>query len=105
MTEPWRGDPSRNYPNGKSKLPPDYRKERTAVVGAEDSPFYDPEITTYYANSSGTQPVRIEERVYESDGTVHMVANTISGSDYAAQWPSYDHYIVEGVKVVTTYSG
>lgn len=49
----YRGDPNRNYPIGKSKLPPDYRPEESLKFGstADGANFYNPEITMYYNSS------------------------------------------------------
>lgn len=98
----YSGDPNRNWPQGLSRTPVDYRKEEPAKFG---DPNYNPEITTYYANASGTDVVRIEERIRTSDNTVSMWAQTISGSAYSQQWPNYDHSVVENEWADTTYSG
>ena len=70
----------------------------TAIVGRKG---YSPVVTEYYNTVSGADDhlVRVEE-VFE--GT--MYAQTISGSNYAQQWPNYDYNVVYGAWATTTVS-
>jgi hypothetical protein len=66
----------------------------TAVVGKDG---YNPDITIYYDSSDNI--VRVEE-VFK--GT--MYAQTVSGSNYAQQWPTYSYLVVYNAWVTTTVS-
>jgi hypothetical protein len=67
----------------------------SAVVGRYR---YNPTIIEYYGSDDAL--VRIEEIF---DGV--MMAQTISGSGYAEQWPSYTYSITYQAWEETTYSG
>jgi len=60
----------------------------TAIVGKKG---YNPTVTEYYNTVSGADDVLVRvEEVF--DGVTNF--QTISGSNYAQQWPSYDYSIV-----------
>jgi len=70
----------------------------TAIVGKKG---YNPVVTEYYNSVSGADDVLVRvEEVFE--GT--MNAQTISGSSYAQQWPSYDYSVVYNAWATTTVS-
>jgi len=72
----------------------------TAISGREGN---NPEITLYY-DSAGNL-VRIEECMRQDRDTIHMWAQTVSGSAFAQQWPNYTATIVYSPWEETTYSG
>jgi hypothetical protein len=76
--------------------------QSTAVVGREG---HNPQITYYYGNASGTELVRVEERLQTATNEIHIWSQTISGSNYVLQWPSYDHYVVYEPWEESTTSG
>lgn len=82
----YRGDPDRNWPLGKSRLPLDYRKEVDAKFNstAGETPVpYNPEITYYY-NSSNTI-IKVEE-VFNGKKYIQTISGT---GNYANQTVSY----------------
>jgi len=72
----------------------------TAISGREGN---NPEITLYYDINSNL--VRIEERSRQDRNTIHMWAQTISGSAFTQNWPE-NWPTGSGIEYwITTYSG
>ncbi|MHA2112563.1 MAG: hypothetical protein ACXADW_10780 [Candidatus Hodarchaeales archaeon] len=74
----------------------------TAVVGGGG---HRPLSVYFYADASGTELIRVEERIDLGGSQINLWSQTISGSNYSAQWPNYDHYIVYNPWVESTLSG
>jgi len=74
----------------------------TAIVGRGG---HNPQIKYYYGTTDETELVRIEERLQTTTNEIHIWSQTISGSNYALQWPSYDHYILYDPWEESTTSG
>lgn len=68
-------------------------KPSPKFTGVEE---YNPEITVYYESDGNV--VRVEE-----SWRGNILARTISGSNYAQNWPDYDKY--EIISAWTTISG
>jgi len=71
--------------------------DRNIGISALDGSKYNPVRVEYY--TSADELIRIEETVGNA-----MSYQTISGSDYASNWPTYDYAVTYSAWAETTVS-